>query len=43
MRYKYDDILQPHEEIRVAMLEPGTFEDPIVVRFVRRRLEVCNT
>lgn len=40
MGFAYDELAQPNGEIRVAILEPGSFKDPIVVRFVRRELKV---
>ncbi|KAH6612465.1 heterokaryon incompatibility protein-domain-containing protein [Boeremia exigua] len=39
MKFEYDELAQPDREIRVAVLEPGSFEDPIVVRFILRILE----
>ena len=34
-KFEYDELAQPDGEIRVAVLQPGSFKDPIVVRFIR--------
>ncbi|KAF3038859.1 hypothetical protein E8E12_008434 [Didymella heteroderae] len=38
MEFKYDRLARPDREIRIAVLQPGTFDDPIIVQFVRREL-----
>lgn len=43
MKFKYDQLAQPDCEIRIAVLQPGIFTDPIAVHFVCRKLEVLAT
>lgn len=42
MKYKYDKLAHPAHEVRIAILEPGAFDDAIIVRFMSRNLQVCN-
>jgi hypothetical protein len=40
--FKHSKLNKPDAEIRIAVLQPGTFDDPIVVRFDRRELAVLT-
>jgi hypothetical protein len=42
MTFKYDRLHRPDHEIRIAVLQPGIFDDPIVVQFDRRELAVVT-
>lgn len=41
--YEYDKLTYPAHEVLVAIIEPGAFDDAIVVRFISRNLQVCTT
>jgi hypothetical protein len=42
MTFRYDRLNRPDREIRIAVLQPGTFDDPLVVHFDRRDLAVLT-
>ena len=40
MKYEHNDLAQSDDEILVAVLESGSYRDPIGVRLVRRELKI---
>lgn len=42
MAYRYESLADPDDDIRVALLLPGAFNDDICISFRKRQLEVSQ-
>jgi hypothetical protein len=40
--YQYKPLGDPDNEIRLAVIQPGAFDDDIRIAFKLRKLEVCD-
>jgi hypothetical protein len=40
--YQYKTLEDPDNEIRLAMIQPGAFDDDIRISFILRKIEVCS-